>query len=73
MSTRIFPGQPQANPKGHANAITQRSWTLLDRLVDPKIQNSPMSQQNEIETKKVTNNEPNNNGKDNKTKEAVVK
>lgn len=32
-----------------------------------------MSQQNEKETKKVTNNEPNDHGKDNKTKEAVMK
>lgn len=32
-----------------------------------------MSQQNEKETEKVTNNEPNDHGKDNKTKEALLK
>lgn len=31
-----------------------------------------MSQKNEKETEKVTNNEPNDNGQDNKMKEAVL-
>lgn len=58
----IFPGQSQLNLKGHANSITLRSGTELYRPVDPKIQNLHTSQQNEKETEKVTNNEPNDHG-----------
>lgn len=34
---RIFSGQPQRNPKGHATVITLRSGTELDGPADPKI------------------------------------
>lgn len=71
--TGVFPDQPQPNSKGHANSITLQSGTKLDGSVDPRLQNLPMSQQNEKETSKVINNEPNDNMKDNKTKEAVEK
>lgn len=31
-----FPGQPQPNPKGQANAITLQSGTELNEPVDPR-------------------------------------
>ena len=37
-----FHGQPQPNPKGHANAITLRSGTKIDGPVDPRLQNPTM-------------------------------
>ncbi|XP_058745929.1 uncharacterized protein LOC131618785 [Vicia villosa] len=39
-----FPGQPQPNPKGHANAITLQSGTALDGPVDQRLQNPTMYQ-----------------------------
>lgn len=35
--TRTFPGQPQPNPKRHANAITIRSGTELDGPANPRL------------------------------------
>ena len=43
-SAGTFPGQPQPNPKGHANAIILRSGTELDGPTDPRIQNPIMLQ-----------------------------
>lgn len=37
-----FPGQPQPNPKGHANAITLQSRTELDGPIDPRFENPMM-------------------------------
>ena len=53
----VFPGQPQPNPKGHANSITLRSGTELDGPVDPRISTKSMSQQNENETEKAKSND----------------
>lgn len=49
-----FPGQPQPNPKGHANAITLWSGTKLDRPVDPRVENPIMYKRVEDEPEKVT-------------------
>ena len=55
--TGVFPGQPQPNPKGCANAITLRSGTELDKPVDLRISTKSMSQQNENETEKAKRND----------------
>ncbi|XP_058783187.1 uncharacterized protein LOC131657848 [Vicia villosa] len=47
-----FPGQPQPNPKGHANAITLRSGTELDGPIDPRLQNPTMYQKPDKATEK---------------------
>ncbi|XP_050910009.1 uncharacterized protein LOC127123872 [Lathyrus oleraceus] len=39
-----FPGQPQVNLKGHANAIILQSGIELDRPIDPRIQSTGMHQ-----------------------------
>ncbi|MCI58995.1 hypothetical protein A2U01_0080250, partial [Trifolium medium] len=36
----IFPGQPQQNPKGQANAIILRSGTQVDGPADPMTKDS---------------------------------
>lgn len=41
--TRVFPGQPQPNPKGPPNSITLQSGTELDGPVDPITQILPMA------------------------------
>ncbi|XP_058756070.1 uncharacterized protein LOC131629295 [Vicia villosa] len=53
----VFPGQPQPNPKCHANALTLRSGTELDGPVDPRILTKLMSEQKENETEKEKSNE----------------
>ncbi|XP_050889518.1 uncharacterized protein LOC127094781 [Lathyrus oleraceus] len=60
-STGAYPGQPQPNPKGHANAITLRSGTKLDEPIDPRIQNLTMHQNSGKGSEKV--NEPTKDGK----------
>ncbi|XP_058775488.1 uncharacterized protein LOC131649747 [Vicia villosa] len=47
-----FPGQPQPNPKGHANAIILRSGTELDGPIDPRLQNPTMYQKPDKATEK---------------------
>ncbi|XP_058784356.1 uncharacterized protein LOC131659140 [Vicia villosa] len=47
-----FPGQPQPNPKGNANAITLRSGTELDGPIDPRLQNPTMYQKPDKATEK---------------------
>lgn len=49
-----FPGKPQPNPKGHANAITLRNGTELDGSVNPRLQNTAMYQNFGKATKMVT-------------------
>ena len=39
-----FLGQPQPNPKGHANAVILRSGKEVDGPVDPRLQNPAMYQ-----------------------------
>ncbi|XP_058746214.1 uncharacterized protein LOC131619091 [Vicia villosa] len=53
----VFPGQPQPNPKGHANALTLQSGTEYDGPIDPRIQNKPMSQQKDKETDEAQSND----------------
>ncbi|XP_050918964.1 uncharacterized protein LOC127136453 [Lathyrus oleraceus] len=62
-----FPGQPQPNLKGHANAITLRSGTELDGPTDPRLQNPAMHQ----DPGKITEKE--NELKENKNEEAIEK
>ncbi|XP_050919410.1 uncharacterized protein LOC127136946 [Lathyrus oleraceus] len=62
-----FPGQPQPNPKGHANAIILRSGTKLDRPIDPRTQNPSMHQ----DPGKVTEKE--DEQEEDKNEEAVEK
>ncbi|XP_050909111.1 uncharacterized protein LOC127122878 [Lathyrus oleraceus] len=66
-----FPGQPQPNPKGHANAITLRSGTKLDEPVDPRLQNPSMYQNSGKGTKQVS--EPTHDGKVDKNGESEDK
>lgn len=49
---RVFPGQPEPNPKGHANAITLRSGTEYDGTSDPRLQNRSIQQNLDEETEK---------------------
>ncbi|XP_050888681.1 uncharacterized protein LOC127093821 [Lathyrus oleraceus] len=62
-----FPGQPQPNPKGHANAIILRSGTELDGPTDPRIQNPAMHQ----DSGKITEKE--DELKEDKSEEAIEK
>ncbi|XP_050919459.1 uncharacterized protein LOC127137002 [Lathyrus oleraceus] len=66
-----FPGKPQPNPQGHANAITLRSGTELDEPIDPRIQNPTMYQNSSKGTEKV--NEPTNDGKEDESGKAKDK
>lgn len=71
----VFLGQPQPNPKGHANAITLRSGTALDGPVDPRLQNPTMYQKSGKETEKPKE-QPEiekENEKENKSEEASEK
>ncbi|XP_050874985.1 uncharacterized protein LOC127078587 [Lathyrus oleraceus] len=52
--TGAFPGQPQPNPKGHANTITLRIGTELDEPVNPRLQNPSMYQNSGKATEMVT-------------------
>ena len=50
-----FPGQPQPNPKGHANAVVLRSGKEIDGPVDPRLQNPAMYQKpDKTTTEKVS-------------------
>ncbi|XP_050896353.1 uncharacterized protein LOC127103109 [Lathyrus oleraceus] len=71
VRTGAFPGQPQPNPKGHANAIKHQSGTKLDEPVDPRIQNPAMYQNYGKGTKKV--NKPTHGGKEDESGEAKDK
>lgn len=70
-TTGAFPGQPQPNQKGHANAITLRSGTELDEPIDPRIQNPVMYQNSSKRSEKV--NEPTKDGKKDESEEAKDK
>ena len=63
----IFPGQPQPNPKGHANTVILRSGKELDEPVDPRLKNLAMYQKQN----KPTENENEPKEKENENQEAV--
>ena len=69
--TGAFPGQPQPNPKGHANVIILRSGTQLDGPTDPRPKNPAMYQNFGNEPEKED--EPKENEKEDKSEEAKEK
>ncbi|KAI5419186.1 hypothetical protein KIW84_043384 [Lathyrus oleraceus] len=75
--TGTFPGQPQPNPKCHANAITLRSGTELDGPANPRLQNPAMYQNSGKVTETITTNdqpeEQKDKGEEDKNEEAIEK
>ncbi|XP_050888980.1 uncharacterized protein LOC127094161 [Lathyrus oleraceus] len=75
--SRVFPSQPQPNPKGHANAITLRSGTELDGPIDPRLQNPSMYQNFGKSTEMVTTDDQpekqKDKGEEDKNEETVEK
>ena len=69
--TGAFPGQPQPNPKGHANAVTLRSGTEYDGPVDPRLKNPAMHQNSKKGTEGL--NKPKTKDINDKSEEAVEK
>ena len=66
-----FPGQPQPNPKGHANDIILRSGTELDGPTNPRTKNPVMYQNTGKPTKKED--EPKYDEKEDESKEEEEK
>ena len=58
-----FPGQPQPNPKGHANDVILRSGAEYDGPVDPR-NNSPSMQQNPVKQSETKDKEEKENQRD---------
>ncbi|XP_050908936.1 uncharacterized protein LOC127122679 [Lathyrus oleraceus] len=53
-----FPGQPQPNPKGHANAISLRSGTTYDEPVNPRFNKPKTPNKNVVTTPEKQVEEP---------------
>lgn len=48
-----FPGQPQPNPRGKANAVTLQSENIYDELVKPALSGSEASNKNVVSTNEI--------------------